>query len=77
MNASAHFVAAKRHNDALDLPPVAEADHIAGVTALLGAMRPLLHGSEVGAPVLRRVTQDAGHQGERGDDGQVKLPVAG
>jgi len=37
MNASAHFVAAQGHDDALDLPPVAKADDVAGVAAFLGA----------------------------------------
>ena len=38
MNGSAHFVADQRGNDALDLAPVAEPDHIARTAALLGAI---------------------------------------
>ena len=34
VNASAHFVAAQRHNDAFDLPPVAKPRHIARIPAL-------------------------------------------
>lgn len=39
MDCAAHFVAAKRRNNALDLPPVTESNDIPGVPAALGAGR--------------------------------------
>ena len=36
VNASAHFVAAEAYDHPLDLPPVAEANDVAGIAAFLG-----------------------------------------
>ncbi len=44
MNASAHFVAAEGRDYALDLPPVAESQHIAGIATAFGARRGLESG---------------------------------
>lgn len=44
VDASAHFLAAQGDDYALDLPPVAKTEHIAGVTASLGADRRLQPG---------------------------------
>ena len=41
MDGSAHFFVGQCRDDALDLPPVAKSDDIAGIAAVLGARRSL------------------------------------
>ena len=49
MDGSAHFVAGKRLDHALNLPPVAKMQHIAGITAAFGTRRGLQPGIDAEA----------------------------
>lgn len=74
VNASAHFVAAKRDDHPLDLPPVAKTDDIASVAALLGAARRLQ------PRIVSEALDQLGRVGKRrpsGDEGRVHSSVLG
>ena len=68
VNASAHFVAAERHDDPLDLPPVAESHDIARIPALFCSDRSLEPG--IVAEALDKIGR-VGKRAPAGDEGQI------
>ena len=66
VNGSAHFVATERHDDPLDLPPMAEADDIARIPAFFRSNRRLEPG------IVSEAVDKIGRVGERAAAGDER-----